>query len=126
MPFGPTLITLKNQLILADFNQLISDLAHNSTILGQNHNLGHFSHSIFVTKPDSAVGIKKFQEFWNFLESMESLRKYDIFGLSVRTGHFSHSNPSPRSDSDVKKEKFMRFQQFGIYFGITGIKIPNQ
>ena len=92
MTFGPTLITVKNQLISADFNQPISDLAHNSTIFGQNHNVGRFSHSIFVTEPDSAVGIKKFQEFWNFLESMESLRKYDIFGLSAQTGHFSHSN----------------------------------
>ena len=92
MTFGPTLITVQNRLISADFNQPISDLAHNSTILGQNHNVGHISHSIFVTEPDSAVGIKKFQEFWNFLESMESLRKYDIFGLSAQTGHFSHSN----------------------------------
>ncbi len=66
MTFGPTLITVKNQLISADFNQPISDLAHNSTIFGQNHNVGRFSHSIFVTEPDSAVGIKKFQEFWNF------------------------------------------------------------
>ena len=92
MTFGPTLITVKNQLISADFNQPISDLAHNSTIFGQNHSVGCFSNSIFVTEPDSAVGIKKFQEFWNFLESMESLRKYDIFGLSAQTGHFSHLN----------------------------------
>ena len=54
----------------ADLNRPISDLAHNSTIFGQNHNVGRFSHSIFVTEPDSTLGIKKFQEFWNFLESM--------------------------------------------------------
>ena len=79
MTFGPTLITVKNQLISADFNQPISDLAHNFTIFGKNHNVGHFSHSIFVTEPHSAVGIKQFQEFWNFLESMESLDKYHKF-----------------------------------------------
>ena len=90
--FRPPLMTKEVRLMSADLNWPISDLAHNSTIFGQNHNVGHFSHSIFVTEPDSAIGIKKFQEFWNFLESMESLRKYDIFGLSAQTKHFSHSN----------------------------------
>ena len=92
MTFGPPLITLKNQLISADFNQLISNFTSDLVILDQNYNMGHFSHSIVVTEPDSAVGIKKFQKLWNFLESLESLCKYDIFGLSAQTRHFSHSN----------------------------------
>ena len=92
MTFGPTLITVKNQLISADFNQPISDFPSDLVVLDQNYSMGHLSHLILVTKPNSVIRIEKFQEFWNFLESMEFLRKYDIFGLSAQTGHFSHSN----------------------------------
>ena len=79
MTFGPTLITVKNQLISADFNQPISDFPADLVVLDQNYNMGHFSHSILVTKPNSVIRIEKFQQFWNFLESMESLDKYHKF-----------------------------------------------
>ena len=115
MTFGPTLITVKNQLISADFNQPISDLAHNSTIFGQKHNVGCFSNSIFVTEPDSVVGIKKFQEFWNFLESLESLCEYLNFGLFGQIGYFFHSILGPGFDSDNKIRKFQRFCDSGIF-----------
>ena len=116
MTFGPTLITVKNQLISADFNQPISDLAHNSTIFGQNHNVGRFSHSIFVTEPDSAVGIEKFQKLWNFLESLESLYESLKSGHFGQMGHHFHSILGPGFDSEVRIEKFQRFWSFGIFW----------
>ena len=59
-------MTLTNQLISADFNQLISYFPSDLGIFNQNYNMGHFSHSILVTEPDSLIRITKFQEFWIF------------------------------------------------------------
>ena len=88
MTFWPTLVTLKNQLISADFNQPISDFPSDLVVLDQNYNMGHFSHSILVTEPNSAIRIEKFQQFWNFLESMESLNIYHKFRLFWPNGAF--------------------------------------
>ena len=66
MTFWATLVTLTNQLISADFNQLISYFPSDLGIFNQNYNMGHFSHSILVTEPDSVIRITKFQEFWIF------------------------------------------------------------
>ena len=66
MTFWATLVTLTNQLISADFNQLISYFPSDLGIFNQNYNMGHFSHSILVTEPDSLIRITKFQEFWIF------------------------------------------------------------
>ena len=66
MTFWATLVTLTNQLISADFYQLISYFPSDLDIFNQNYNMGHFSHSILVTEPDSLIKITKFQEFWIF------------------------------------------------------------
>ena len=108
MTFGPTLITVKNQLISADFNQPISDFPSDLVVLDQNDNMGHFSHSILVTKPNSVTRIEKFQQFWNFLESMESLDKYHKFVCFGQMGYFFHSKLSPGFDSAIKIEKFQK------------------
>ncbi len=65
--------------ISAELNRPVSDLAHISTIFGQKHNMGGFPHSNKAAKADSVIGIGKFQEFWNSLESLESPYKYLIF-----------------------------------------------
>ena len=109
MTFGQTLITAKNQLISADFNQPISDFPCDLLILDQNHNVGHFSHSILVTEPNSAIRIEKFQEFWNFLEFLESLYKYLKFGCFGQMVPCFHSILGRDFDSEVKIEKFQRF-----------------
>ena len=57
-------------------------------VLDQNYNMGHFSHSILVTKPNSVIRIEKFQQFWIFLESMESLNIYHKFRLFWPNGAF--------------------------------------
>ena len=44
---------------LADLNRPISDLAHISTIFGQKHNMGGFSHSSKAAEADSVIGIGK-------------------------------------------------------------------
>ena len=93
-------MTLTNQLISADFNQLISYFPSDLGIFNQNYNMGHFSHSILVTEPDFVIGIEKFQEFWNFLESLESLCEYLNFGRFGRIGYFFHSILGPGFDSD--------------------------
>ena len=62
------------------FKSAHSDLAHISTIFGQKHSVGCFSHTNKTTEPDSVIGIGKFQEFWNSSESVESPYKYLIFG----------------------------------------------
>ena len=67
--------------ISADLSRPISVLAHNSTMLGQNHNMGCFSNSEFIAESESAFGIWKFQEFWNFSDALESLRKLAKLGL---------------------------------------------
>ena len=79
MTFWPTLVTLKNQLISADFNQPISDFPSDLVVLDQNYNMGHFSHSILVTEPNSAIRIEKFQKLRNVLESMESMESLNIY-----------------------------------------------
>ena len=66
MTFWATLVTLTNQLISADFNQLISYFPSDLGIFNQNYNMGHFSHSMFITELDSAIRITKFQEFGIF------------------------------------------------------------
>ena len=88
MIFWATLLTLTNQLISADFNQPISYFASYLDIFIQNYNMGHFSHSILVTEPNFVIGIEKFQQFWNFLESMESLDKYHKFVFFWPNGVF--------------------------------------
>ena len=108
MTFGPTLITVKNQLISADFNQPIFIFPSDLVILDQNYNMGHFSHSILVTEPNSVIRIEKFQQFWNFLESMESLDKYHKFVCFGQMGYFFHSKLSPGFDSAIKIEKFQK------------------
>ena len=100
MIFGATLVTLTNQLISADFNQLISYFPFDLGIFNQNYNMRHFSHSILVTEPDFVIGIKIFQEFWNFLESLESLCEYLNFGRFGQIGYFFHSILGPGFDSD--------------------------
>ena len=123
MTFGPTLITVKNQLISADFNQLISDLAHNSTIFGQKHNVGCFSHSTFVIQPNSAFGTEKFQEFWNFLESLESLYESLKSGHFGQMGHHFHSILGPGFDSEVRIEIHIpKILEFLNFLGISGIR----
>ena len=112
MTFWPTLVTLKNQLISADFNQPISDFPSDLVVLDQNYNMGHFSHSILVTEPNSAIRIEKFQQFRKFLESMESLDKYHKFVCFGQMGHFFHSKLSPGFDSAIKIEKFQKMWNF--------------
>ena len=112
MTFGPTLITGKNQLISADFNQPIFVFPSDLVILDQNYNMGHFSHSILVTEPNSAVGIEKFQKLWNFSEFLESLYEYLKFGCFDQMGHFFHSNLGPGFDSAIKIEKFQEMWNF--------------
>ena len=104
MTLKPTLMTVKNQLISADFNQLISDFPRDLLILDQNHNIGHFSNSILVTEPNSAIGIEKFQKFWNFLEFLESDHEYLKLACFSQMGHFSHSILSTEFDSDIRIE----------------------
>ena len=106
MTFGPTLITVKNQLISADFNQPIFIFPSDLVILDQNYNMGHFSHSILVTEPNSVIGIEKFQEFWNFFEFLESLYKYLKFGGFGQMGHYFHSILGPAFESEVRITKF--------------------
>ena len=108
-------MTLTNQLISADFNQPISYFASDLDIFSQNYNMGHFSHSILVTEPDFVFGIEKFQEFWNFLESLESLCEYLNFGLFGQIGYFFHSILGPGFDSDGRIMKFQRFCDSGIF-----------
>ena len=109
MTLWPTLVRRKNQLISADFNQPIFYFPRDLPILDQNHNIGHFSHSILVTEPNSAIGIEKFQKFWIFLESMESLNKYHKFGCFCQLWHFFHSKLRPGFDSVIKMQKFQKF-----------------
>ena len=106
MTFGPTLMTAKNQLISADFNQPISDFPSDLVILNQIYIMGHFSHSVLVTEPNSAIGIEKFQKFWNFLEFLESDHEYLKLACFAQMGHFSHSILSTEFDSDIRIEKF--------------------
>ena len=115
MTFWATLVTLTNQLISADFNQLISYFPSDLGIFNQNYNMGHFSHSILVTEPNFAIRIEKFQEFWNFLESLESLCEYLNFGLFGQIGYFFHSILGPGFDSDNRIRKFQRFCDSGIF-----------
>ena len=115
MTFGPTLITVKNQLISADFNQLISYFPSDLDNFNQIYNMRHFSHSILVTEPDFVIGIEKFQEFWNFLESLESLCEYLNFGLFGQIGYFFHSILGPGFDSEGRITKFQRFCDSGIF-----------
>ena len=89
MTFRAALVILTNQLISADFNQLIFYFLSDLDIFNQTYNMGHFSHSILVTEPDFVIGIKKFQEFWNFLESLQSLCEYLNFGRFGQIGYFS-------------------------------------
>ena len=96
----------KNQLISADFNQLISYFPSDLGILDQNYNMGHFSHSILVTEPNSVVRIEKFQKFWNFLEFLESLYKYLKFGCFGQMVPYFHSILGRDFDSEVRIEKF--------------------
>ena len=116
MTFYTTLNCSEVRPISADLNRPISDLAHNSTIFGQKHNVGCFSHSTFLTQPDSAFGIEKFQEFWNFLESLESLYESLKSGHFGQMGHHFHSILGPGFDSEVRIEKFQRFRNFGIFW----------
>ena len=111
MTFGPTLITVKNQLISADFNQPISDFPSDLVILDQNYNMGHFSHSILVTEPNSAVGIEKFQKLWNFSEFLESAHTYLKLGCFWQLRHYSHSILSTQFDFDIRIEKFETLQK---------------
>ena len=74
--------------------------------------MGHFSHSILVTEPNSVIRIKKFQQFWNFLESVESLDKYHKFVCFGQMGQFFHSKLSPGFDSSIKIEKFKKMWYF--------------
>ena len=108
-------MTLTNQLISADFNQPISYFPSDLGILDQNYNMGHFSHSILVTEPDFVIGIEKFQEFWIFLESQESLCEYLNFGRFGQIGYFFHSILGPGFDSDGRIMKFQRFCDSGIF-----------
>ena len=112
MTFWATLVTLTNQLISADFYQLISYFPSDLDIFNQNYNMGHFSHSILVTEPNSVIRIEKFQQFWNFLESMESLDKYHKFVCFGQMGYFFHSKLSPGFDSAIKIEKFKQMWNF--------------
>ena len=105
-------MTVKNQLISADFNQPISDFPADLVVLDQNYNMGHFSHSILVTKPNSVIRIEKFQQFWIFLESMESLDKYPKFVCFGQMGYFFHSKLSPGFDSAIKIEKILKILNF--------------
>ena len=75
------LVNFEGRPISADLSRPISVLAHNSTMLGQNHNMGCFSNSEFIAESESAFGIWKFQEFWNFSDALESLRKLAKLGL---------------------------------------------
>ena len=99
-------MTLKNQLISADFNQPISDFPSDLVILNQIYTMGHFSHSVLVTEPNSAIGIEKFQKFWNFLEFLESDHEYLKLACFAQMGHFSHSILSTEFDSDIRIEIF--------------------
>ena len=125
MLFRPTLKRSEVRPISANLNRPISDLAHNSTIFGQKHNVGCFSHSTFATEPDSAFGIEKFQEFWNFLESLESLYESLNSGHFGQMGHHFHSILSPGFDSEVRIEKFQRFWHFPIPDSRDSQKIPK-
>ena len=115
MTFRATLVILTNQLISADFNQLISYFPSDLCILDPNYNMGHFYHSILVTEPDFVIGIEKFQEFWNFLESLESLCEYLNFGLFGQIGYFFHSILGLEFDSEGSFTKFQRFCDSGIF-----------
>ena len=84
MIFWATFLTLTNQLISADFNQLISYFPSDLGIFNQNYNMGHFSHSILVTEPDSVIRITKFQEFWIF---------WNLWNLSAKKGNYGHFQP---------------------------------
>ena len=125
MLFRPTLKRSEVRPISANLNRPISDLAHNSTIFGQKHNVGCFSLSTFLTQPDSAFGIEKFQEFWNFLESLESLYESLNSGHFGQMGHHFHSILSPGFDSEVRIEKFQRFWHFPIPDSRDSQKIPK-
>ena len=81
MTFWATLVTSTNQLISADFNQLISYFPSDLGIFNQNYNMGHFSHSILVTEPDSLIRITKFQEFWIFWNLWNLSAKKQIMGI---------------------------------------------
>ena len=80
-PFGATLVTLTNQLISADFNQLIFYFLSDLGIFNQTYNMGHFSHSILVTEPDSVIRITKFQKFWIFWNLWNLSVKNQIMGI---------------------------------------------
>ena len=125
MLFRPTLKRSEVRPISANLNRPISDLAHNSTIFGQKHNVGCFSHSTFLTQPDSAFGIEKFQEFWNFLESLESLYESLKSGHFGEMGHHFQSILGPGSDYLVRLEKFQRFWNSGIFWESMEFKIPE-
>ena len=112
MTFWPTLVTLKNQLISADFNQPISDFPSDLVILDQNYNMGHFSHSILVTEPNSAIRIGKFQKSWNFWNLWNLSIYITILGCFGQMGHFFHSKLSPGFDSAIKIEKFQKMWNF--------------
>jgi len=80
--FWATLVILTNQLISADFNQLIFYFPSDLGIFNQTYHMGHFFHSILVTEPDSLVRITKFQEFWIFWNLWNISEKNQIMGIS--------------------------------------------
>ena len=121
MTFGPTLMPRGVWPISAELNRPLSDLAHNSSILGQKHNVGCFSHSTFVTEPDSVFGIRKFQEFWNSLESLESPYKYAMFAHFWEMGQVFHSILGPGIRFCHRNWEIPRIPRFWNYFGIYGI-----
>ena len=123
MTFGPTLITVKNQLISADFNQPISDLAHNSTIFGQNHNVGHFSHSIFVTEPDSAVGIKKIPRILEFFGISGIFLWISQVWLFWSNGTLFPLNFRPWIRFWSQNWDIPKILEFWNFFGISGISL---
>ena len=122
MTFGPSLMPRGVRPISAELNRPLSDLAYNSTILGQKHNVGCFSHSTFVTEPNSVIRIRKFQEFWNSSESLESPYKYAIFVHFWEMGQVFHSILGPGIRFCHRNWEIPRIPWFWNYFGIYRLR----
>ena len=92
MLFRPTLKCSEVRPISANLNRPISDLAHISIIFGQNHSVGHFSHSILslntilLSESKNSKNSGIFWNLWNLSVNMTYLAflpKQDTFPTQI-------------------------------------------
>ena len=88
----------------------------------------HFSHSIFITEPDSVIRIIKFQDFWIFWNLWNLSVKKQIMGIFYQNQsmmHFSHSIFITELDSVIRITKLQEIHNFVTKFLLICGKIPE-